>query len=332
MTAVVTVRCLCVCLLSCVRYDRKERTFKKIIDTYLLAAMGPPGGGRNPVTPRLIRYFNVITYTEMDDDSMFLIFNTIMSTFLNAFDPALQAMCRVRPARVLCVAASASSRVLCHREREHGADGVLVVRCVSLMRALSPAQNIVQSTINVYNTIVEELLPTPAKPHYTFNLRDLAKVFQGCLMVEPKKIAEPNDFLRLWVHECRRVFQDRLVNDADRAWFDSKTQRELEGTIGVKWGDVVLGSRLVFGDYMVPGADPKLYEEVKDINALVPTVEEYLSDYNAESKTPMKLVMFLDAIEHVSRITRVLRQPQGNALLFGVGGSGRQSLTRVRAG
>jgi hypothetical protein len=41
---------------------------------------------------------------------------------------------------------------------------------------------------------------------------------------------------------------------------------------------------------MVPGADPKLYEEVKDVTALVPTIEEYLSDYNAESKTPMKLV------------------------------------------
>ena len=62
---------------------------------------------------------------------------------------------------------------------------------------------------------------------------------------------------------------------------------------------------------------------------LVKVVDEYLEDYNSVSNAPMKLVMFLDAIEHVSRVTRVIRQPLGNALLLGVGGSGRQSLTRL---
>lgn len=42
----------------------------------------------------------------------------------------------------------------------------------------------VASTLDIYDTIADNLLPTPAKSHYTFNLRDLSKVFQvGCRFV-----------------------------------------------------------------------------------------------------------------------------------------------------
>lgn len=49
-------------------------------------------------------------------------------------------------------------------------------------------ESLVDATIRVYSTITSQLLPTPAKSHYTFNLRDLSKVFQGILMAEARMI------------------------------------------------------------------------------------------------------------------------------------------------
>jgi dynein heavy chain len=75
--------------------------------------------------------------------------------------------------------------------------------------------------------------------------------------------------------------------------------------------------------------ETRVYRQITDLNVLVNKVVEYLEEYNSSVKNQMKLVMFLDACDHVSRISRVVRQPLGNCLLLGVGGSGRQSLSRL---
>lgn len=74
---------------------------------------------------------------------------------------------------------------------------------------------------------------------------------------------------------------------------------------------------LLFGDYMNPDQGPKVYDEVTDLKELTSTIEHYLAEYNQLSKAPMSLVMFKFAIEHVSRVSRVLLQDNGHALLAG---------------
>jgi dynein heavy chain len=77
----------------------------------------------------------------------------------------------------------------------------------------------VHATIDLYNQITKSLLPIPAKFHYTFNLRDIAKVFQGILMTKPISIADNDMFAKLWLHEASRVFADRLCTTEDIEFF-----------------------------------------------------------------------------------------------------------------
>jgi dynein heavy chain len=74
-------------------YDRKDKdlSFRKIIDITFVASMGPPGGGRQIITPRFLRHFNIIGYVEMSDSSKSLIFGSILRHFLSPFDAGMKA-------------------------------------------------------------------------------------------------------------------------------------------------------------------------------------------------------------------------------------------------
>ena len=56
-----------------------------------------------------------------------------------------------------------------------------------------------------------------------------------------------------------------------------------------------------------------------------------LNNYNMVSDKPMDLVLFNYALEHLLIILRIIRQPKGNALLVGMGGSGRKSFSYLGA-
>ncbi|XP_059505480.1 dynein axonemal heavy chain 1 [Stegostoma tigrinum] len=263
-------------------YDRKMiGAFRQLLDINFVCAMGPPGGGRNPITARYTRHFNYLSFIEMDDKSKLKIFSTILDSWLYDAEE------------------------------------------VKLMK-----EPLVAATIKVYSTITSQLLPTPAKSHYTFNLRDLSKVFQGILMAESNNTQTKVLLLRLWYHESCRVFKDRLVNETDRNWFEHLTHSMLS-ELGTSFEEVAPQLPVLYGDFMAVGSETRIYQFIDNMEKLVHVIEEYMDDFNQTSTSKLKIVLFMDAIQHICRISRILRQPLGNALLLGVGGSGRQSLTRL---
>ena len=279
-------------------YDIQEKSWRELIDTQLICAMGPPGGSNNHITPRMMRHLNLICIDSFDSDSLIHIFSSIVDWHMHG-------------KKLPSDAARFSKPLVC-------------------------------ATIAMYNESQKNLLPTPAKSHYTFNVRDVARIIQGILLLTPHPEINSLTVPKLWLHECTRVISDRLVDVNDNQWFLANSSNLMQEHFQLKITDIIgnldpSGSnassldalrRLFFGNY---ANEEKMYKEISDIDGLVHKMDAFLIDYNDVQKTKMDLVLFVFAVEHISRIARVLSMPGGNMLLVGVGGSGRQSLSRLAA-
>lgn len=98
----------------------------------------------------------------------------------------------------------------------------------------------------------------------------------------------------------------------------------------------VMKDPILIGDYMSANPaepefiDSKVYKDCGDYEAVEKKMKNILNDYNDDSRNKeMNLVLFKDALEHLTKIHRIIRFPRGHALLVGFGGSGKQSLTRL---
>lgn len=90
------------------------------------------------------------------------------------------------------------------------------------------------AALQLYTSCLQELLPTPSRSHYTWNLRDLSALFTG-MAAAGSTLQSVDDLARLWVHESLRVFGDRLVDDQDRLWFSGALSSAVETHFRVKW-------------------------------------------------------------------------------------------------
>ena len=151
------------------------------------------------------------------------------------------------------------------------------------------------------------------------------------MVAKPEAIKEPDNLIKLWIHESERVYGDRLVNIEDlnkyRLLAADITKKSFGKFNLTKYFNLPTPEPLIFA-YFVGGLDDKLYDQFSSIDALSVRLRDALREYN-ELNATMDLVLFDDAMKHVCKISRIISNSSGHALLVGVGGSGKQSLSKL---
>ena len=273
----------------------KPGDWKTIIDICYCAAMVHPGGGRNDIPNRLKRQFVLLNVTM---PSMIAIDNIFGSIIRGRLAPGL-----VDPA------------------------------------IAEVAAKLTDATIYLWQKVQVKMLPTPAKFHYMFNMRELSRVFAGIFEAPRESIKDDAYLVRLWRHECERVFVDKLTNQPDKDWTNDMIMNTITQCIDSKLASHVQGQCYFVNFLQEPEFDddgvcvderPKLYEYVEDLNHVREKALQFQKKHNEETKGgKLELVLFEYALEHLMRISRLINMDRGSAMLVGVGGSGKQSLTKL---
>ncbi|XP_027374129.1 dynein heavy chain 17, axonemal isoform X1 [Bos indicus x Bos taurus] len=157
----------------------------------------------------------------------------------------------------------------------------------------------------------------------------IPRLGQGLLFSTAEILKFPLDLVRLWLHEAERVYGDKMVDEKDQDTLRRVTIASTKKFFDDLGDELLFAKPNIFCHFAHGIGDPK-YLPVTDLAPLNKLLVEVLDSYN-EVNAVMNLVLFEDAVAHICRINRILESPRGNALLVGVGGSGKQSLSRLAA-
>ncbi|XP_061561508.1 dynein heavy chain 9, axonemal isoform X3 [Phycodurus eques] len=189
---------------------------------------------------------------------------------------------------------------------------------------------LVQLSLALHLCVASTFLPTAVKFHYIFNLRDLSNIFQGILFSTGDCLKTPLDLLKIYLHESNRVYRDKLVEEQDFQVFDKLQADTVKKFFEDMEESLEKTRKMNLYCHFARSLGEAKYMAVESWSSLRKSLLEVLDSYNEVNAT-LNLVLFEDAMAHICRINRILESPRGNALLVGVGGSGKQSLTRLAA-
>ncbi|OHT17559.1 Dynein heavy chain family protein [Tritrichomonas foetus] len=183
------------------------------------------------------------------------------------------------------------------------------------------------ATLDIFEQCTQNLLPIPSKLHYIFNLRNIVRVIKGMLLVAPSLINNDSGFIKLWYHEMSRELNDRFNSESDRKWFNDQMRIAVQNHFKMAWESLNKNEFLMFNEFA--DGSQRYHEVTLKPDQVLQACNATLEDHNKDATKTIDIVLFLEAIEHLSNLSRLFTMQRGHALLVGVKSSGRKSLARL---
>lgn len=163
------------------------------------------------------------------------------------------------------------------------------------------------------------------QPHYVYSPREMTRWVRGiCEAIRPLDNLNVEGLVRLWAHEALRLFQDRLVEESERRWTNENIDAVALKHFPSANCEKALARPILYSNWLSKDYIPVDREELREY------VKSRLKIFY-EEELDVPLALFDEVLDHVLRIDRIFRQPQGHLLLIGVSGAGKTTLSRFVA-
>jgi len=149
-------------------------------------------------------------------------------------------------------------------------------------------------------------------------------MFYAKILCRPLDSLSVEGLVRLWAHEALRLFQDRLVENSDRQWTNENIDAVALKHFPSANCENALERPILYSNWLSKDYVPVDREQLREY------VKARLKVFY-EEELDVPLVLFDEVLDHVLRIDRIFRQPQGHLLLIGVSGAGKTTLSRFVA-
>ncbi|KAK3716178.1 dynein heavy chain [Vermiconidia calcicola] len=197
-----------------------------------------------------------------------------------------------------------------------------ILKIIPTLRGYADA--LTQGMIQVYLQSQQRFTPD-IQPHYVYSPRELTRWVRAIYeAIRPLETLTLEGLVRIWAHEALRLFSDRLIAEDERQWTEETVNRiALEHFPNID-EEAALQRPILFSNWLSKNYVPVARDQLRDF------VKARLRTF-CEEELDVPLILFNDVLEHVLRIDRVFRQPQGHLILIGVSGSGKTTLSRFVA-